>query len=575
MSFITNTGLRSLSYATFAVPEDGAVFKKIPGTNQDGSTGGVEKQVTARVDDTLRMSRLLVGDFRKKDDLVVTDPQTEAVIDVVERNRGTNSRTQAGNKFLANLALINQQATLAKIQKKDFTGLGSTVLDGAKDIAKTVASTLAQVPVAGTGVHFVNGGKVGKEYLKGGGNAVGNFLRNLTGVGGGVQGHELILSGDKIEINRKAFDSDPDIEKQEDQKYPNSLDNRLRYSKNKFVEQTDTTFRDKLTDGGREAVNTRLISTGTQNAKGRELGISVDQLNASDIRTGNPDTDSGTFFKNADIIPFEFQILNPEDGGRVKYLYFRAYLDSFEDNYASGWNTTKYIGRAENLYNYTEFNRSISFSFKLAAHTREELSPLYKKLNYLVGTTAPSYNENRSFMRGVYCKVTIGDYLSTVPGFFENISLTWDTNYPWELGLENDISPVPVVPHLLNVNMSFKPIHNFNPTLGASFITRDEFTQQEYRASNPIPPANVEPENLGALENPAQLDLTQDTLAFPFAVQPSNEEVPKVTLNSLNNVPQRQLTKVPTTAAPTQPRSFGTNTVQPRRVQLESNPFGG
>lgn len=539
MPFITNTGLRDLTNSDFGTIGDPLVEKKIPGINQDGPGKGFAQQISSRADDTVRMSRLLI------------------------LNEG--KRTQAGNKFLANLALINQQATLAKIQKKDFTDLGSTVFDGAKDVAKTIASTLAQVPVAGTGTHFVNGGKVGKEYLKGGGNAIGNFLRGLAGGEPGLQGHENVLSGQPIVINKQKIDE-----------LPTSLRSRLEAtSPDNIVQQPDTTFRDKLTEGGRTAVNTRFRFIGTQNAKGRSLGINVDQLNASDIKTGDPDTDSGGFFKDADIIPFEFQIFNPEDGGRVKYVYFRAYLDSFDDDYASRWNATKYIGRAENLYNYTEFDRSVSFSFKLAAHTREELSPLYKKLNYLVGTTAPSYNENRSFMRGVYCRVTIGDYLSTVPGFFENISLNWDINYPWELGLENDISPVPIVPHLLNVNMSFKPVHNFNPSLGASFITRDEFTQQEYRPSNPIPPATVKPENLGALEDPAQLDLTQDTLAFPFGVQPSNEEIPKVSLNTLSNVPQRKLTKVETTPAPPSPRSFGTNTVQPRKVQLESAPFGG
>lgn len=539
MPFITNTGLRDLTNSDFGTIGDPLVEKKIPGINQDGPGKGFAQQISSRADDTVRMSRLLI------------------------LNEG--KRTQAGNKFLANLTLINQQATLAKVQKRDFTGLGKTALDGAKDVAKTIASTLAQVPVAGTGTHFVNGGKVGKEYLKGGGNAVGNFLRGLAGGEPGLQGHENVLSGQPIVINKQKIDE-----------LPTSLRSRLEAtSPDNIVQQPDTTFRDKLTEGGRAAVNTRFRFIGTQNAKGRSLGINVDQLNASDIKTGDPDTDSGGFFKDADIIPFEFQIFNPEDGGRIKYVYFRAYLDSFDDNYASSWNATKYIGRAENLYNYTEFDRSVSFSFKLAAHTREELSPLYKKLNYLVGTTAPSYNENRSFMRGVYCRVTIGDYLSTVPGFFENISLNWDINYPWELGLENDISPVPIVPHLLNVNMSFKPVHNFNPSLGASFITRDEFTQQEYRPSNPIPPATVKPENLGALENPAQLDLTQDTLAFPFGVQPSNEEIPKVSLNTLSNVPQRKLTKVETTPAPPSPRSFGTNTVQPRKVQLESAPFGG
>ena len=570
MSFITNTGLRSLSYATFAVPEDGAVFKKIPGLNEDGSTGGIEKQVTARVDDTLRMSRLLVGDFRKKDDLVVTDPQTKAVIDVVERNRGTNSRTQAGNKFLANLALINQQATLAKIQKKEFTGLGSTVLDGAKDIAKTVASTLAQVPVAGTGVHFVNGGKVGKEYLEGGGNAVGNFLRNLTGVGGNIQGHERAILGKTI-IDDNRPDSDSYVAGENADLVPTSLKNRYFVDKLKdsVVEQKTTTFIDKLSEESKRVVKTKLRYQGDPNIEKRKNLVSVDQINSSDIL-------QTPFFNERDIIPFEFQILDPEKGGKPDYIYFRAYLDSFDDNFTSGWNTTKYIGRAENLYNYTGFDRSIGFSFKIAAHTREELVPIYKKLNLLAGTTAPSYSETSSFMRGIYTKLSIGDYLVSVPGFFENISINWDKLYPWEIGVnlfEHNL-PVPRVPHILDINMNFKPVHNFNPAFGRSFIATQELT----RIFNPgleSAQNEIKPELIGNTTIP-QADIANAEVDLTFAESPvkKSTQIQTVNLNSLNNVPQRTLTSVPTTPSPSQP-SLGSNTVIPYKAPLESNPFGG
>jgi hypothetical protein len=456
MSFITNTGLRSLSYATFAVPEDGAVFKKIPGLNEDGSTGGVEKQVTARVDDTLRMSRLLVGDFRKKDDLVVTDPQTEAVIDVVERNRGTNSRTQAGNKFLANLALINQQATLAKIQKKEFTGLGSTVLDGAKDIAKTVASTLAQVPVAGTGVHFVNGGKVGKEYLKGNGGGVGTFLRNVTGTGGGLQGHERVLSGGPILIT-------PDSIAEEGNtllsKYKKKIEDKTQRAKPTEIRASDANLRQPYK-------NRNLQNTAFYTRLSNQNKLGTDVINASRVM---PEVND---IRGTDVIPFEFQIFNPDNPGKADYLYFRAYLSQLEDSFTGEWNPTKYIGRAENLYNYTGFNRAFSFGFNLAAHSRRELEPLYEKLNLLVGSTAPSYSDTATFMRGVYVKVSIGDYLDKVPGFFTNINVSWNTNYPWEIGLGKKYEELQImkVPHLLDISLQFQPVHDFNPSYKEGFI---------------------------------------------------------------------------------------------------------
>lgn len=204
-------------------------------------------------------------------------------------------------------------------------------------------------------------------------------------------------------------------------------------------------------------------------------GYSSDLIN---LHGGAGDTINDSFLTQplpdqiSDIIPFEFQVFDPDKGGNAQYLYFRAYLDSFGDNFTGNWTGTKYIGRAEEVYNYTGFDREVSFDFKIAAMSSAELRPLYRKLNFFAGVTAPSYDTNGSFMRGVYTKVSIGDYLQAVPGFFSSINLSWDTNYPWEIGFDanGDENDVPRNPTILNVSTTFKPIHNFNPELGQSFI---------------------------------------------------------------------------------------------------------
>lgn len=541
MPFITNTGLRDLKHSEFGTIGDPLVIKDLPDVNQDGPGKGFAQQVSSRADDAVRMSRLLV------------------------LNQG--KRTAAGNKFLANLALINQQATLAKVQKKDLSGLGRTALEGAADTGKVIASTLAQVPVAGTGTHFVNGGKVGKEYLKGGGNAVGNFLRGLAGGEPGIQGHENVLSGDKVFNDIFPGDDTYPMGENVDSS-PTSLKNRYFLTNpDSFVQQKDTTFIDKLSKESKDAVKTKLRFQGDPNYVKRKYLTSVDQINSSDIRQ----TD---FFNDKDIIPFEFQIFDPSNGGQADYVYFRAYLNNLGDNYTGTWNTTKYVGRAENLYNYQGFDRSVTFSFKIAAHTREELRPLYRKLNYLIGTTAPSYNENQTFMRGVYAKVTIGDYLVAVPGFFENISIDWSTLYPWEIGvnLAEQPSPVPRVPHVLDVNMTYKPVHNFNPSLGKSFIATDDLTYVFTPSGLQTQEVKSEFASDGSVR---QRDLATANVnqVFPDAPFKKSTNVPKLSVSNLNDVPQRKLTAVPNTPVPPQP-SLGSNTVIPYKVPLLSKPFG-
>ena len=142
-------------------------------------------------------------------------------------------------------------------------------------------------------------------------------------------------------------------------------------------------------------------------------------------------------------------------------MYFRAFLDSLSDTYNGSWSGIKYIGRAEEFYTYTGFGRTISFGFKAAAFSKQELRPIYEKLNDLVGSTAPTYGEDGLFMRGTLLKLTIGDYINNQNGFITSVGLTWNTDYQWEID-KKELR----VPHVLDVTCEFTPIHNFNPQFG-------------------------------------------------------------------------------------------------------------
>ena len=256
----------------------------------------------------------------------------------------------------------------------------------------------------------------------------------------------------------------------------------------------------------------------------------------------NPDTEEDKLvtsailndpeYRDKDIIPFEFQVLNPSNPNTPKYVYFRAYLDSFNDNYNGTWNSTKYIGRGEPLYNYDGFGRTIDFSFKIAAETRKDLLPLYKKINYIAGTTAPSYDTDQTFMRGVITRVTIGDYLVQTPGFFTNISLSWNKTYAWETGIfkVSDTSlaayneyiaedNIPKVPHILDISMNFTPIHDFNPAIERPFITNQQFLDSTY---NYPPPSPVIPTAPSLPPESQFIDEDLDALAFDLNNSTSN-----------------------------------------------------
>jgi hypothetical protein len=195
--------------------------------------------------------------------------------------------------------------------------------------------------------------------------------------------------------------------------------------------------------------------------------LAVDKINAADISTsGRLDGTEG----GRDLAKFYFEIITPSSN---TFLHFRAFIDSIDDGYTAEWNSHRYVGRAENFYTYGGFDRDISVSFKIAAATRKEMKPLYKKMVYLASSTAPTYGTS-GLMRGTLARLTIGSYFSQIPGVITSVKFTLDNEAPWELAMGNpdggagsnkddDVQELPMV---LNCSVSFKPIHDFAPQTG-------------------------------------------------------------------------------------------------------------
>lgn len=166
-----------------------------------------------------------------------------------------------------------------------------------------------------------------------------------------------------------------------------------------------------------------------------------------------------------DLVKFVFEAISNDNPSVSTAIFFRAFLTAgITDNNNAELNSFKYIGRGENFYTYQGFNRSIGFSFRVAAQSRQELRPLYNKLNMLIGQVYPDYNPNQGFMRAPLVRVTLGDYLYRVPGFIESINVTVDNNTPWEINLENDQSgEIAQLPQVVDVAVTFRPILDVLP----------------------------------------------------------------------------------------------------------------
>ena len=215
--------------------------------------------------------------------------------------------------------------------------------------------------------------------------------------------------------------------------------------------------------------------------KGKEVAgkvVIADKINAMQIYQSNTHTQNE--IKN-DLCDFRISIIDP-NGAEIgesfakTYLHFRAFIDSFNDNMDAQWEGEKYMGRGENFYRYNGFDRTIQMAFTVAAQSKGELMPMYNKLNYLQSAMAPNYTSNGYYF-GNLVKMRVGGYLYEMPGVINNLSYTIPETAPWEIAISNEETEteegVPkftdtttqVVPHIINVNLTFKPIHKFAPRL--------------------------------------------------------------------------------------------------------------
>jgi hypothetical protein len=424
-----------------------------------------------------------------------------------------------GLKFLGNQALLQQVDIQDKLQKnrdKGNTTLGGAIvrqaLDTVVQTAKILGSTLAQVPVNGTGTHFVYAFRTDTYLQPSGGNTRSAFAQFFGA--GGVEGAPLALRGQEIkgEIESNFPTGDTVQLLNSFTTYSESSS----YSQTKTVEgQANPVYTQNFVEGSVNHQNITGNYTGpvgtvsgsyidiqskrvtkngnvlkenrvllgdqgarkdekkrtnqywtTSNENVPSASLEIDKINALPPVTAKVNGEE----EGRDIIKFRFHVITPTE---TKVLYFRAFLDSFADSYTGQWNPTKYLGRGEDFQVYGGFQRKITLSFKIAAATRSEMKPLYQKMLYLASSTAPTYADNGQFMRGTIVKMTVGDYVYELPGVMNSVNYSWNVEYPWEIamtrpedGKEVGDSTMQELPMVMDCSIDFTPIHTFTPETG-------------------------------------------------------------------------------------------------------------
>jgi hypothetical protein len=168
-----------------------------------------------------------------------------------------------------------------------------------------------------------------------------------------------------------------------------------------------------------------------------------------------------------DFVKFRIAVIDNDSPNFKTFMHFRAFLGPISDSYNAQWNSFQYLGRGENFYTYGGFTRQISLSWTVAAQSKQELIPMYKKLNYLASTLAPDYSPN-GYMRGNLVQLTIGGYLYEQPGFITGLTYEMSEDSPWEIGIGitpgSEDGTVKELAKIIRVTgFNFTPIQNFIP----------------------------------------------------------------------------------------------------------------
>lgn len=278
-----------------------------------------------------------------------------------------------------------------------------------------------------------------------------------------------------------------------------TIPNTLPYtSANKFEQRVSLgnpgkkANRQSYTIGRRDlgsTINTVEGNAGYENA--------LDKVNALPIyKSDSVAVGEDAKVKN-DFVKFRIGVIDNANPNLKTYVHFRAIIDSMSDNYSADWNEISYMGRGEKFYKYKGFNRNISLAWTVAAQSKQELIPMYQKLNYLASTTAPYYSPI-GYMGGNLITLTIGGWCYEQPGIMKGIQLGVPQDSPWEISIpdaENigvsadgtDLLTDPSVkelPMIVKVTgFEFIPIHNFVPKVQNNIFNGKSFGGGNFASS--------------------------------------------------------------------------------------------
>ena len=194
-----------------------------------------------------------------------------------------------------------------------------------------------------------------------------------------------------------------------------------------------------------------------------------------------------TFDKTQDLIKFFFTgpSLVAGSTGTDDIIVFRAIINSLTDTFSPSWTPQQMIGRADPNYLYSGVQRDLNIDFTVYATSRDEMKPIWRKLNALASYTAPEYDNSTIGLKGPWMRLTIGDILYQQPVIIQSLYYTLaDSETTWEINIEKDPDMMEA-PKKIEISLSVAVIPDYLPQKNGRMYTLAKEFDPETGEPNP------------------------------------------------------------------------------------------
>ena len=299
-------------------------------------------------------------------------------------------------------------------ESKNF-GVATQISDGFN------GGGLNKVDANGDGAENPNGSEVIKDYQT---IAYGDMPDRIAGITANTYDFRSKLSGPELERATK-----------EDYNTKN-INTRVNFGNPGKLGESENRY---------EWYNTDKTQGGTDGKNDR-----YDKINALDLgESGN------------DLVNMWFQA----DGGQK--VQFRGTAKGITETFSPSWSPVKYNGRADQAYNYSTFERSVSFNFQAYATSRIEMKPMWKKLQYLSTMTMPQYGGDAGY-QGTLVTFRLGSLYNKKLAFIENLTYNMSDETPWEISMLASENPLGELPMGVDITIGLKILGSNRPQLAST-----------------------------------------------------------------------------------------------------------